>query len=149
MVGVCNSPSGDIDFPDNSGNIVIEEKKESIKNKKNDPTIWEKRAENVKEVLDLLVNGNPISQLLLKPELTNKAKEELINLREKTTTEEVRKNAKEVEKLKEKKIKIVKEMEDLAYRKEKLKQEIDLLEQKKRLIKGTFSSITALKERNR
>ena len=98
-----------------------------------DLSIWDKNTKNVCELLDLIVNGTPISQLLLDkyPDLTERAAKELITLEEKTISDTLLNSREELEELRKK---ISEEKE--SYRrqlekKELLEIEIEALKKKK------------------
>ncbi len=114
-------PNVKVTIPDNIGNDY-KEKKETL-------TIWEIRDNNVKEVLDLLVNGNPISQLLLDKhiELTDRAKEELTTLREQSTSKLVESNNETIKKLQKEIANLKKENNELKAAKDALVEEKELL----------------------
>lgn len=97
MADICNSPKGNILFPDTGGSI---QKKLNVDD---DSSIIEKRAARLQEFVNALVNGDEISQLFIKNDLTEKAKEELVLLQEAVANNRIAEAKKELVDLENKK----------------------------------------------
>ena len=131
MADICNSPKGDIVFPNNSGstrkNLNIEE----------GISIIEKRKERLEEYVNALVNGDEISQLFIKTELTEKAKKELVELQQATISTQIDTEKENLATLKEQVKELSKKINELKNINETLSQEKELLS----------TDVSALKDR--
>ncbi len=114
------------------------------------PNIIEKKEGALKEYLNVLVNGDEISQLFINSELTEKAKEELIKLQEeaansaKINMQNLRESISELQKAKQ-------ELEDIKARlemeKHSLNEEIETLKKRKMLLtQAMISDLSLMKQ---
>ena len=114
------------------------------------PIVTLKREESLKEFLNVLVNGDEISQLFINSELTEKAKEELIKLQEeaansaKINMQNLRESISELQKAKQ-------ELDDniarLEMEKYSLNEEVETLKKRKMLLtQAMISDLSLMKQ---
>lgn len=141
MADICNSPKGDILFPYTG---------ESIQKKLNvddDSSIIEKRAARLQEFVNALVNGDEISQLFIKNDLTEKAKEELVLLQEAVANNRIAEAKKELVDLENKKSRLNDSINELradigtlTEEKKSLKVDVEALKKSKELLNESLNN---------
>lgn len=111
-------------------------------------SIIEKKATRLKEYVYALVNGDPISQLFIKSDLTEKAKEELIELQKATINNQIDKEKEILASLQVQVIDLSKKMKELKATIEILKEEkgllstdVEILKKKKAMLIESINTV--------
>ncbi len=106
---------------------LLREEQEKEEQKEEYKLAKDKQYEKLMEFVNVLVNGDAISQLFINHDLTDKAKEELVKLQEDTTAKNISKAKQELEELKKTIEDLNKESEKLSEMVHDKEEELDVL----------------------